>query len=152
MNEPVITRLKSADLEAVTPLITAQLREHGIASSPADLLAVMRSVLARPEQGFLLLASCADAPVGVAYAAGILSLEHGGPSGWLEELYVMPEWRDRGLGSLLLEKVLTTAAQLGWRALDLEVDAAHERVMALYARFHFKPVSRTRFVRRLQFE
>jgi GNAT superfamily N-acetyltransferase len=89
--------------------------------------------------------------VGVAYASTILTLEHG-VSGWLEELYVLPEWRGKGLGSRLLDAVITHAERLGWRALDLEVDANHQRVIPLYTRHHFQPRSRTRFYRALRDE
>jgi GNAT superfamily N-acetyltransferase len=82
------------------------------------------------------VASAVDGnPVGVAYASCLLSLEHGGFSGWLEELYVLPEWRGRGIGSCLIAEVITRAKELGWRAIDLEVDVGHQRAISLYTRY-----------------
>lgn len=144
--------LDDAQLAPLVALFEAQLREHGIASSPDALAAVLRTLNVHPGHGFLLTASHHGTPVGVAYAACILSLEHGGWSGWLEEFYVLPEWRGQGVGSLLLAAVIAAATQRGWPALDIEVDSDHERVLSLYARSGFQPVSRTRFVRHLRDE
>jgi GNAT superfamily N-acetyltransferase len=73
----------------------------------------------------MLVANAPDGgSIGVAYASSLLSLEHGGVSGWLEELYVLPQWRGRGIGSRLVAEVIAHARELGWRALDLEVEAS----------------------------
>ena len=150
MNEITVEPIDAQDLAPLVALFEMQMREHGVRSSREILRAALTVLGAAPEQGFVLSAVCKHATVGVAYAARILSLEHGGWSGWLEELYVVPEWRGRGVGSELLAAVITGATERGWTALDLEVDANHERVIPLYQRHLFEPVNRTRFVRRLR--
>jgi GNAT superfamily N-acetyltransferase len=134
------------DIDAVSALLEAQLREHQM-TPPADALrASTRTVTDDPRYGFILLAAGPDnVAVGVAYASSLLSFEHGGVSGWVEELYVTPARRGQGIGSRLLEGVISIAKELGWRALDLEVDTNHERAIALYQRHHFLPHSRSRF-------
>ncbi|EDY19002.1 GCN5-related N-acetyltransferase [Chthoniobacter flavus Ellin428] len=145
MNPPTIAPATTDQIPALAALFEAQLREHDI-DSPADgLIPVLQSLSEQPQHGFILCATCDGAVVGVAYAACILSLEHSGWSGWLEELYVLPEWRGSGLGSRLLDAVIAGAKERRWMALDLEVDSAHQRVISLYARRHFQPLSRTRF-------
>jgi GNAT superfamily N-acetyltransferase len=65
-------------------------------------------------QGFMLVARAPDgSPIGVAYASSLLSLEHGGASGWIEELYVLPQWRGRGIGSRLITEVVARAKESG---------------------------------------
>ena len=130
-------------------LFEAQLREHGINSSLDTLITTLRLLDSQPEYGFVLIATYEGLTVGVAYASSILSLEHGGWSGWLEELYVLPAWRSNGLGTQLLDAVIAAASERGWVALDLEVDVGHQRVVSLYASRDFQPVPRTRFVRHL---
>lgn len=147
-NEICIRPFDAAQIGLLVPLFEAQFCEHNISSSPAVLVAALESLRDQPQHGFILTAVSDDLVVGVAYGACILSLEHGGWSGWLEELYILPEWRNRGVGSQLLTAVIAAATDRGWNALDLEVDATHQRVMSLYTRFDFKPVPRTRFVRR----
>ena len=133
-------------LDDAAVLFEAQLREHQMAPPTDALQEAIRSVIDNPSYGFVLLGTAPDgAAVGVAYASSLLSFEHGGVSGWLEELYVTPAWRGRGIGSRLLQEVVKMARELGWRALDLEVDVAHERAIPLYLRHGFHPHARSRF-------
>ncbi|MDR3404694.1 MAG: GNAT family N-acetyltransferase [Chthoniobacter sp.] len=151
--KPLIIASATPDqIPSMATLFEAQLREHNIDSTVDGLVSVLRVVAEQPQYGFILSATCDGVLVGVAYAACILSLEHCGWAGWLEELYVLPEWRGRGVGSQLLDTVIAGAKERGWIALDLEVDSGHQRVISLYARRDFQPVSRSRFVRRLQTE
>src|ERR1700738_411510 len=150
---PSIRLLDVQQLDAAVALFEAQLREHGIATSVHDLRTVAQTIAAQPRYGFMLVANTVDGdPVGVAYASCLLSLEHGGVSGWFEELYVLPEWRGRGIGSCLVAEVVARAKKLGWRAIDLEVDAGHQRAIALYARYQFQPHSRSRLYRTIHNE
>jgi GNAT superfamily N-acetyltransferase len=87
--------------------------------------------------------------VGVAYLAFTWTLEHGGKTAWLEEMYVLPAHRGQGIGRALLTAVCTHASEQGCAAVDLEVDAAHQRAVHLYAREGFRPLDRTRWVRQL---
>ncbi|MFL6513899.1 MAG: GNAT family N-acetyltransferase [Chthoniobacterales bacterium] len=139
--------LELANLDAAVALFDAQLREHNIVTPLTDLHNVAHAVLADPLLGFVLVAAIEDNLVGFAYAASHLSLEHGGIIGWLEELYVVPEWRGRGIGSRLLTENIARARQLNWRGIELEVVAGHERVIPLYLRHDFQPVSRARLSR-----
>ena len=150
MSSVSIGSVELADLDAAVTLFDAQLREHDIVTPVGDLRSVVRAVLDDPSHGFLLLAWTEDAPVGVAYVASHLSLEHGGFIGWLEELYVSPRWRNAGIGRRLLAEVILRAQKLNWRGLELEVVAGHERVVPLYLRHGFRQLSRNRFSRILR--
>src|SRR5688572_10653804 len=52
---------------------------------------------------------------------GFYALIHG-PGCTLEHLWVLPEWMGQGIGRLLFEHALHTAAALGATQLDLEAD------------------------------
>jgi GNAT superfamily N-acetyltransferase len=150
MDSIVISPVREQQIDAVVALFEAQLREHKIETACDDLRKAVRKIIADPNYGFLLAAvEDSGTPVGVAYAASLLSLEHGGISGWLEELYVLPERRGQGIGSRLIAEVIAEGRKLGWRAVDLEVDITHERAAALYLRNEFLPLSRSRFYRML---
>ena len=128
-------------------LLTAQLREHDIASDEQQLRAVVEGVIADARHGFILLAERNDRIAGIAYVASHLSAEHGGVVGWLEELYVAPEQRGVGVGSALLGEITAAVQQLGWRALELEVVAGHERAVPLYERHGFTALTRSRYTK-----
>jgi GNAT superfamily N-acetyltransferase len=147
---PCISLLDARQLDSAVALFSAQLKEHGITTRTEDLRSAVQSVAADARYGFIVVASTVEAsPVGIAYASCLLSLEHGGVSGWLEELYVLPEWRGHGIGSRLITEVIGRAKELGWRAIDLEVEDGHERAISLYLRHRFQPHSRTRLFRKI---
>jgi len=147
VNPISIAEATAADTESVVGLLDAQLREHDIATAEDALRAVVHAITSDARHGFFLLASKGARSVGVAYAAAHLSAEHGGVVGWLEELYVVPDCRAQGIGSLLLDELMLRALQLRWRAIELEIVAGHERAAALYLRHGFVALHRTRYTK-----
>ena len=139
-----------ADREAVVELLVAQLRDHQIATPAADVAHTVDALLARPRRARLLLALDGDRAVGVAALAFTRPIEHGGKAAWLEELYVVPEARQHGAGTRLLEAALEVARTEGVVAVDLEIERGHERVASLYARHGFRPLARQHWVKRFE--
>lgn len=149
MTRTVIRRAGPGHAADIRRLLAVQLAEHHIDISDDDLAAAIQGVIDVPKRGFFLLALQDGHCIGVAYVSFVWALEHGGQAGWLEELYVAPEHRSGGVGTALLEGVLATAAASGCAALDLEIDADHERVRSLYARHGFTALPRSRVVKKL---
>ena len=137
------------DCRECAGLLVGQLREHGVGASAKRLAQVLENVVADAGRGFLLLARDNTRIIGVAYVATILSAEHCGLVGWLEELYVLPEHRSRGAGTALLAAVLERARATGFVEMDLEIDADHSRAESLYRRFGFRHLQRSRWVKEL---
>ena len=134
-----------ADREAVIALLAAQLEEHAIELAPTRLAAAVDGVFAVASRGVFLVARSGGRVVGVAYLSYTWALEHGGQVGWLEELYVLPGERDRGIGGALLDAVCRQARSAGCAAIDLEVEGSHERAAHLYERRGFRRLGRTRY-------
>jgi ribosomal protein S18 acetylase RimI-like enzyme len=137
----------AADCGECARLLIDQLREHGIETSPDALARVLEVAITDMGRSFLMLARDGDRVVGVAYVATILSAEHCGLVAWLEELYVAPDCRHRGIGAALVTAVLERAKETDIVAVDLEIDAGHERVISLYQRLGFRRLERSRWVR-----
>ena len=137
------------DCAECTRLLVEQLREHDISVSAEPLQRVLEEAVADERRGFLLMARDDGKTAGVAYVTTILSAEHCGLAGWLEELYVVPDYRCRGVGTALVTAAMNRARQMGMVAMDLEVVAGHERVMSLYQRFGFQRLDRSRWIRKL---
>jgi GNAT superfamily N-acetyltransferase len=141
-------RAAPSDLDDVVRLIGAQFVEHEIPTTGlSDALAA--ALAGRGDAAILLAVEPDGRAVGVAYLAFTYTIEHMGRTAWLEELYVEPAMRGGGLGTALLKAAMALAKELGARAMDLEVEASHARVMGLYEREGFKRHSRTRFARPL---
>jgi ribosomal protein S18 acetylase RimI-like enzyme len=143
-----IRRLQSEEINQAVELFGRQLRDHQMDGSLWKLRDVISQILKDPRLGFVLAAFRRDEGlIGVALGCAFLGIEHGGWSGWMEELYVLPQYREKGVGSLLIAEFIRVAAGLGWRAIDLEVDSSHRRVVSLYQRHGFQKLTRSRFYR-----
>jgi GNAT superfamily N-acetyltransferase len=138
------------DAASVVELLAAQLAEHDIDTPRAGIERAVGGMIADPRRGVILLGREGDRAVAVAFVSYTWSLEHGGQTSWLEELYVRPELRERGLGRALLAAAREHAARAGCAAMDLEVTADHARAARLYEREGWTPLARARWVKRLR--
>jgi GNAT superfamily N-acetyltransferase len=125
------------------PLLEAQYREHDIDMGGKRLSRALGELVR--DQGLIILAGT----VGVAVVSWMYSPEKAGRIAWLEELYVAPAQRGRGLGALLIERAAREARRAGCVAMELEVLRGHERAARLYLRAGFVELPRRRYSRRL---
>lgn len=104
----------------------------GAAALCADLLATNRytALLAHDEQGQAL---------GVLTVQACPALYVAGEVGWIQELYVAPAARSRGVGHQLLERAVDHGRQQGWRRLEVNTPeaAVWPRTVAFYQREGF---------------
>jgi GNAT superfamily N-acetyltransferase len=137
------------DLEAAVALLRRQLDEHAIALDEDALVHAVRGLIEQPELGRVLIATHCGQIAGAAVLSFIWTLEHGGPAAWLDELYVEPRWRRRGIGQELVDAALQLARERGCIALDLEVEDGHDDAARLYARLGFARHRRVRWAKRV---
>jgi GNAT superfamily N-acetyltransferase/catechol 2,3-dioxygenase-like lactoylglutathione lyase family enzyme len=126
-------------------LLESQFAEHAISLSRERLEAGVRGLLDHELRGAVVLAREERRPVGVAVLTYTWTLEHGGQVAWLEELYVAPDRRGKGIGGALLDHVRELARAAGCQAIDLEVTKEHGRAERLYERSGFRPLHRARW-------
>lgn len=93
--------------------------------------------IARPEQ--------TGQPVGIILANKYWSVKFGGRSLWIEELYVDPEFRRRGIGVNLVKLVLSYGRENGFKGIDLEAYQGNTPAAILYRTMGFKRLGRARF-------
>jgi GNAT superfamily N-acetyltransferase len=144
-----VSPLAEGDVPAAVALLAAQLREHAIPSDDGHVESSLRGILAHPDQGIVLVAGLDERPAGVAYVSFARPLEHRGEVAWLEELYVSPESRGRGIGTRLLREAIARAEARGCVSLELEVKRGHERALNLYGREGFRDLERRHLARPL---
>jgi GNAT superfamily N-acetyltransferase len=82
-----------------------------------------KSLFGRNPVAGVLLARCEDQAVGYAVYFSTFSTFSGRPGMWLEDLYVRPKFRQRGIGSRLIKAVARIAAERNcgrfeWTALN----------------------------------
>jgi len=81
-------------------------------------------------------------PIGYLILTLGYSVEYGGRDGFIDDLYLVPAARGRGVGGKLLEFALASAAALGIRTLHLEVEAGNEPAARLYRSAGFEESGR----------
>ncbi len=77
------------------------------------------------------------------------SVEYGGRDGFIDDLYLAPEVRGRGVGRRLVAFALTQAAELGIRTLHLEVETDNARATRIYREAGFEETGRRLMRRRI---
>jgi ribosomal protein S18 acetylase RimI-like enzyme len=88
------------------------------------------------------LAWSGDVAVGYLVLALGYSVEYGGPVGYIDDLYVVPDARGRGIGQHLLRLAIDEARARDLVALHLEVEPGNVRAEALYAEMGFETSTR----------
>jgi ribosomal protein S18 acetylase RimI-like enzyme len=90
---------------------------------------------------------------GRAIGYGVLTLgfsvEYGGRDGFIDDLYLAPVARGRGLGRQAMAFLEAQARELGIKALHLEVGAENARALGLYRRSGFRDNGRRLMCKRL---
>ncbi|MFO0727849.1 MAG: GNAT family N-acetyltransferase [Myxococcota bacterium] len=140
--------MRAKDRARVLEMLAIQLSEHGITASPEAQASAVDGVFARADRGVFLVLDLGAGPIGFAYLAFTWTLETGGRTAWLEELWIEPAHREQGHGTRLLEAAIAEAKARGAQAMDLEIEAGHERVEHLYRRAGFGALRRSRWQRR----
>jgi len=70
------------------------------------------------------------------------SPEHGGTDGFIDDIYIIPAARGRGLGRAAMELALEQSRKCGIRVLLLEVEAENDRAYNLYRSMGFTDTKR----------
>lgn len=78
------------------------------------------------------------APIGYVVISFGWSVEFGGMDGFLDEIFIRPGVRGRGIGSEVLSSLPKALGAAGLKALHLEVQATDNRTRRFYERLRFQ--------------
>lgn len=140
---------KPEDLPRVTRLIADFHAEEGIAQDEATRDAAVLPLLEGSPHGAIYLIGPARAPIGYVIVSFGWSVEFGGLDGFLDEIYIRPAVRGRGIGTEVLVALPKALAGAGLRALHLEVDRENEKARKLYEKLRFEPRERYMLMSRM---
>lgn len=122
----------AADIEALLAMLRRFYDEDRIALDEPRVRRGLDQVLADPALGAVLLAESNGEPVGYLVLGWCFSLEQGGRHVLIDELYLVPAARGRGLGRALLAAACDWARWQGAEVARLEVNRHNPRAKALY--------------------
>ncbi len=132
-----LTLAGPANLEKLDGLVAAFHREAGLAISDSARQAALVPLLEGIPHGVAYLIGPARAPIGYIIVTFGWSVEFGGLDGFIDEIYIRPAVRNRGLATDTLQALPVALAGAGLRALHLEVARDALAAQGLYRRCGF---------------
>ncbi len=123
--------------ERIMPLVAAFHTEEGIELSDGARADAIRPLLEGSPHGVAYLIGPARAPIGYIVVCFGWAVELGGMDGFVDELYIRPGVRGRGMASEVLTALPRALAQVGLKALHLEVSTDNDGAQRLYKRAGF---------------
>ena len=144
----VLTLGKVAHLEKLLPLCAAFHAEEGIASTEESRTAGLLPLLEGNPYGAIYLVGPPRAPSGYAVVCFGWSVEFGGLDAILDELFVRPSVRGRGIATEVLISLPNALKEYGLRAIHLEVSGENDAAVKLYRKAGFEPRDQYMFMSR----
>ncbi len=136
---PRFSSLADVDVPELESMVMALYREDptGQNMSLRKIRRTVAELSAHPDKGSITIVRVGDAVVGYVIVIDFWSNEYGGDIAHIDELYVRPPWRNKGIGARCLEHV---AGMKGGKleGVRLEVTPANRRALAFYSRHGFK--------------
>lgn len=126
------------DAPALLTMVAAFHQETGIFSTPEHRAAAIEPLLEGSPLGCAYLIGPRRAPIGYIVISFGWSVELGGMDGFIDEFFVRPGVRGRGVGSEVLGALLPKLEGAGLKALHLEAVADQPALKRLYGRAGFK--------------
>jgi GNAT superfamily N-acetyltransferase len=150
MNAVEIRLAGSADAETVLAHMRSFYAEDGYSFDEARTRRLLEAFLGDPSLGRLWVFEAGEEIVGYFVLALGFSFEFGGRDAFLDELYVAPAHRGRGLGARALATLEEACRELGVSALHLEVERRKTDTQRLYRRAGYEDHDRYLMTKRIR--
>ena len=122
------------DIPQLVELMTDFYAEAGY-PLPADAATrTFAGLLADPRLGRVWMMEADGEPAGYVVLTVSFSMEYGGLRGFVDDLFVRPGFRGRGLAAAALAELRRTAEEMGVRALLVEVGPQNDIARRVYQR------------------
>ena len=126
------------DLDRLMPMVEAFHADQQIKVDEAHRQKALTPLLEGSPHGAVYLIGPRRAPVGYIIVTFGWSVEFGGLEGFVDEFYIRPAVRGRGMGTGALMSLMRALAGHGLKALHLEAKAGRDKVHRLYTRMGFR--------------
>ncbi|MCA0872020.1 GNAT family N-acetyltransferase [Seohaeicola saemankumensis] len=129
---------KPEDLDRLLSLVAAFHAEQGLEGSDEARAGALAPLLEGIPHGAVYLIGPVRAPIGYIVVTFGWSVELGGLDAFIDEIYVRPAVRGRGIATDVLIALPRALAGAGVQAIHLEVERSNEVAQRLYARAGFQ--------------
>jgi len=145
----LVKRATASDRAKILRLIADYHSSELLRPDPAKTSQVIEQLLRNESSGILLVAHENMKVIGVAVATSLPSTESGSML-IVQDLYVEPRSRRRGIGRALIAKLLEEARAIGVERIDLEILSTNEAATGFWRSMGFRPTGRTVFSRAIR--
>jgi len=137
-----LTLATPEDIDRLLRLVADFHREEGVDQDETTRRAAIEPLLDGSPHGAIYLIGPTRAPIGYVAICFGWSIEFGGMDGFVDEIYIRPGVRGRGIGSEVLSSLPRALARAGLKALHLEVDRENAVTRKFYQKLLFTPRER----------
>ena len=130
-----VRRATQADVPALVELMRAFYAESHYPLDREWAASSLRTLIGRPDLGAGWLASDGTTPAGHAVLTVRYCMEFGALCGHIDDLFVAPAFRRRGVGRALLDALFAECGARACEAAQVEVGTDNEAALRLYAKF-----------------
>jgi len=130
------------DHAALLKFVVAYYRFDKIPFNRKSLSNGLDTLLRNPSQGQAWLMESHETAVGYAVLTYNFDLEYGGVEGMLTDLYVLPRFRMKGIGSLALYEVEDYCRERGIRTIELQILNHNRSAETFYKKAGFQTLAR----------
>lgn len=128
------------DIPALVAMMAAFYAEAGYVLERPEAHDSFETLLGDPRLGRVWLVESGDEPAGYLVVTYVFAMEHGGSTAVVDDFFVKPSSRGRGLGTAALAHVRRDCIARGVRAMRVEVGHDNAAAQAVYRRNGFAAV------------
>ena len=136
-----LTPAVASDVPLILELIKALAEYEQMADQVVITEADLRAALFGPRPaGEVIIGYAGDQPAGFALFFQTFSTFKGRPGLYLEDIFVKPEWRKHGLGTMLLARLARIAVDRGYGRMEWSVLDWNEIALRVYRAVGARPM------------
>jgi GNAT superfamily N-acetyltransferase len=125
---------REEEIDELLPLMRAYCEFYEASPTDAGLIELLRTLISDPSQGAVFIARDGGKAVGVATLDWKWSSLRGARIGYLEDLFVHPESRGRGIADSLITVCADRCRELGMPAMEWATAPDNHRAQRVYDR------------------
>ncbi|MDZ4743546.1 MAG: GNAT family N-acetyltransferase [Verrucomicrobiota bacterium] len=137
MSEPVFTAYTSSARDRLLPLVKMFYAHEQVVFDEKIIFSVLEELAAPHPPGFLYFIEQDGKTAGYLLVTSCFSMEFGGRFLLLDELFLLEEFRGKGVGKKVVQFTESLCEKTGCSHLRLEVHHANHRALATYHKAGF---------------
>jgi ribosomal protein S18 acetylase RimI-like enzyme len=135
-----VREARREDVPALVAMMDEFYAEAAFTLDRAEAHASFETLLSDPRLGSVQLVEDKGEVVGYLVVALVFAMEHGGITAVVDDFFMRPAWRGRGLGTAALAHVRSACLARGVRAMRVEVGHDNAAAQAVYRHNGFATV------------